>query len=102
MSDDRKTFLWPLIVALLIALPVLYVAAFGPACWLADRDALPYHIVYRGYLPLAKLMANVCPDQVCDSITNYGRWAGSDFRPLAEVLIGHERICVARRNSAKQ
>jgi hypothetical protein len=30
MSDKRKA-LWPWIVALLIGLPVLYVASFGPA-----------------------------------------------------------------------
>jgi hypothetical protein len=32
--SDRKTPLWPWIVALLIGLPVMYVASFGPACWL--------------------------------------------------------------------
>ncbi len=33
MSDDRKRHRWAWIVALLIELPVLYVASFGPACW---------------------------------------------------------------------
>jgi hypothetical protein len=32
MSEQRKP-LWPWIVALLIGVPVLYVASFGPACW---------------------------------------------------------------------
>ncbi len=39
MSDDRKKPLWPWIVTLLIGLPVLYVALFGPACWLATSWA---------------------------------------------------------------
>src|SRR5262245_56952687 len=37
MSDDRKKALWPSIMALLIGLPVLYVASFGPACWYASH-----------------------------------------------------------------
>jgi hypothetical protein len=36
MDDDRKKPLWPWIAALLIGLPVLYVASFGPACWLTS------------------------------------------------------------------
>jgi hypothetical protein len=35
MTDDRKKPIWPWIVSLLIGLPVLYVASFGPACWIA-------------------------------------------------------------------
>ena len=34
---DRKQPLWPWIVALLIGLPVLYVASFGPACWIVSH-----------------------------------------------------------------
>ncbi len=34
MSADRKKAVWPLIVALLIGLSVLYVASIGPAEWL--------------------------------------------------------------------
>lgn len=34
MSEERKNPVWPWIAALLIGLPVLYVASFGPACWL--------------------------------------------------------------------
>jgi hypothetical protein len=41
MSDDRKRLLWPWIAALLIALPVLYVASFGPACWWLSTDEIP-------------------------------------------------------------
>jgi hypothetical protein len=38
MSDDRKKHLWPWIAGLLIGLPVLNVASFGPACWIANRS----------------------------------------------------------------
>ena len=37
MSEERKKPVWPWIVALLIGLPVLYVASFGPACWISSR-----------------------------------------------------------------
>ena len=40
MTDDRKKPLWPWTVALLIGLPVLYVATFGPACWLTHRGVV--------------------------------------------------------------
>ncbi|MGE5194175.1 MAG: hypothetical protein ACM3U2_16890 [Deltaproteobacteria bacterium] len=49
MNDDRRNPVWPWIAALLIGLPVLYVESFGPACWLADRDALSFRTVVRGY-----------------------------------------------------
>jgi len=55
MSDERKP-LWPWIVALLIGLPVLYVASFGPACWItshADSGKSLIPVVYR---PLLRLM----------------------------------------------
>ena len=53
MSDDHKKPVWPWIVALLIGLPVLYVASFGPACWLVERRILPPRatgIVFRPLL----------------------------------------------------
>src|SRR5262245_17837171 len=34
MSDDRKTPLWPWIVALVIGLPVMYAALSGPLSWM--------------------------------------------------------------------
>ncbi len=49
MSDERKRPIWPWIVALLIGLPMLYVASFGPACWLADRDVVDFTSVLRAY-----------------------------------------------------
>jgi len=39
--DSRSRPLWPILTVALIGLPVLYVASFGPACWLASRGWLP-------------------------------------------------------------
>jgi hypothetical protein len=65
MSDDRKP-IWPWVVALLIALPVLYVASFGPAQhvrfrlhdveWVRESER-------QAYLPLHKaFIENKLPD----------------------------------------
>lgn len=35
MCEPQKKNVWPSTVTVLIGLPVLYVALFGPACWLA-------------------------------------------------------------------
>jgi len=43
MSDERKP-VWPWIVALLIGLPVMYVASFGPACWFAATTGVGYRV----------------------------------------------------------
>ena len=51
MSDDRKP-VWPWIVVLLIGLPVLYVALFGPACWLVERGILPLRAMGIVFRPL--------------------------------------------------
>src|SRR5579864_4330757 len=47
MSEERKTCLWPWMVALLVGLPVLYVASFGAACRCASghTDELGLHTV---------------------------------------------------------
>ena len=63
MSDDRKKPLWPWIVALLIGLPVLYVASFGPACWICqsgeDHREVGHHSLSADYLAVEKRPATV-------------------------------------------
>ena len=39
MTERKKRAVWPWAVALLIGLPVLYMASFGPACWLTAQPA---------------------------------------------------------------
>ena len=56
MSDDRKKPLWPWIVALLIGLPVLYVASFGPACWITSRADRGKRLLPVAYWQILKLM----------------------------------------------
>ncbi len=53
MSDERKkTGVWPWIVALLIGLPVLYVASLGPACWITSRASAGARLLPIIYAPI--------------------------------------------------
>jgi hypothetical protein len=60
MSEQRKkSSIWPSVVALLIGLPVLYVASFGPMCWLTARDRLdtsPVHPAMLIYIPFGMIL----------------------------------------------
>jgi hypothetical protein len=64
MSEERKP-VWPWIVGVLIGLPVLYVASFGPACWACSRfdsdESLnwnAWHFLETCYLPF--VCASTC------------------------------------------
>ena len=59
MSDERNKALGQWTAALLIGMPVLYVASFGPACWYWSRhhEERPGHmrsseLFERAYLPI--------------------------------------------------
>jgi len=39
--DTEQNPIWPWILALLIGLSAVYVASFGPACWILDQAYLP-------------------------------------------------------------
>src|SRR5262245_34290699 len=82
MSKERKP-LWPWIVILLIGLPVLYVASFGPVCWLAERHLIPTSSV-EVCRPLARLAAR-CPDSVMSAYMAYVRFCTPES---AEVSFG--------------
>ncbi len=51
MNDDRRP-LWPWIMALLIGLPVVYVASFGPACWLTASGHVEKSTLQQLYRPI--------------------------------------------------
>jgi hypothetical protein len=58
MSEERKPIVWPWIAGAVL-LPVLYVASFGPACWLASSQAwMPRKAVATCYQPLIRSCAN--------------------------------------------
>jgi hypothetical protein len=56
MSEERKSrSVWPWIIALLVGMPVLYVASFGPACLFVDRDMLPMSNLKMVFSPCVEL-----------------------------------------------
>jgi len=96
MSEEPKA-VWAWAVALLIGIPLLYVASFGPACWLADREIIPSVEFYR---PLAQIVAK-SPGPVRDAYCWYAG-CGPDMRETAGyAMIAQEwkkiRVAVASR-----
>lgn len=74
MSEERNPIgLW--IVALLIALPAMYVASFGPACWLDSRQMLP-SAIESAYIPLRQI-AHDGPEPL-RSVLNWYACIGSE------------------------
>jgi hypothetical protein len=79
MSDERKSLLWPWIVAVCIGVPLLYVASFGPACWITSRWNLPGRwlvVVYRPMTAVIELRSGI----LCDAVKSYSfLWASKDW-----------------------
>jgi hypothetical protein len=69
MSDEHRS-VWPWVIALLIGLPMLYIASFGPACWLADHKVVSAGGVFRVFRPLIWITAR-CPGRVSDAFIAY-------------------------------
>ena len=47
---------WTLVA--IVGLPVLYVASFGPACWIVSRNNLNGNWLFIAYRPLVWIMEN--------------------------------------------
>lgn len=81
--DSRQKHNWPFwFAAGTIALPVLYVASFGPACWLGDRQLLPVRLAKSIYRPLALVvMADECGEALHEWLYDYGLLGRPAFPP---------------------
>ena len=76
MNEDRKPHVWPWIVALMIGLPVLYVASFGPACWIAGRNVELCETVEWIYSPVLEVAAEDA-GVACNGLWIWARlWGG--------------------------
>ena len=69
-----KALRWVVVVLLM---PVLYVASFGPACWTVARLRLPAGIINYGYGPLLASLDYVS-GPVRRSILRYGEFGAKD------------------------
>jgi hypothetical protein len=89
MSEEREKPVWPWLVAVLIWLPVLYVASFGPACWLVDRDWSYASTTASVYWPVVRL-AYSGPDWIKRPIqwwTSVGTEDGISEQPFVIDLL---------------
>jgi hypothetical protein len=75
MTFQRKkpgVAFWATVAVVMVL--VLYVASFGPACWLAERNVIPESIPRITYRPLATFLVRCCPRRVVQEMAAYGRW----------------------------
>jgi len=77
MSEERKRPVWPWVAFLLIGLPVLYVASFGPACWAMDCTRQGHRVVAAVYRPLLWLAVSG-PSALSIAIFRYARLYADD------------------------
>ena len=64
-------------LALVVGLPIFYVASFGPACWLADHELLPFDPVESAFSPIVKLAMDE-PDLFRPAILWYASICGGE------------------------
>jgi len=76
MSEERKPVL-PWIAALLVAMPVLHVASFGPACWITSRTGFYSARLPRIYRPIIWVRDNG-PEFLGDGFDRYSRFGAAD------------------------
>jgi hypothetical protein len=81
MSEERRP-LWPSIAALLIGLPVLYVASFGPACRAHKQHIISGRATWIIYRPMFWMSFNG-PPRVAELIRSYAKFC--EFNPGASI-----------------
>jgi hypothetical protein len=75
MNEERKP-LWPWIIVALFGLPALYVASFGPACWLTTKDYSRRNedLLRTAYWPLVRGLS-ICPRPIQPAVhRTIDRW----------------------------
>lgn len=73
MTDQPKRNLWPL-VAVLVLLPVLYLASLGPVWWLWGHGFVGDEAA--GYFMPADVFCRYAPARVGDWLRTYIKWFG--------------------------
>src|SRR5215469_3946082 len=61
MSETSKkpgVACWATVMLVAVLAPILYVASFGPACWLFDRGLVPISLLHRAYFPAMRMSAD--------------------------------------------
>lgn len=66
-------------LGLVIGLPVLYVASFGPACWLTDWGLITGNSAGSIYRPLLAIAVLTRSDQISNAALWYGKLASPEY-----------------------
>ena len=70
-------------LATVVSLPVLYVASFGPACWLVDRELLPSDPIELAFRPIVRFLMNGENPVVRRTIVGYASICGGEDTALS-------------------
>jgi hypothetical protein len=86
MTDRKKPgwAFWAVVV--LVALPVLYVASFGPACWLARDHLISDDVAVDTYRPLIHV-ANCGPSRIRRVVATYSGGRGNSDLGCWETML---------------
>jgi hypothetical protein len=92
MAIANRCRLWPVVTSALVGLPVLYVASFGPVCWLINRQNTTARYVAKVYWPLGRI-ATYSDHPVNRPLRWYAglfaeKWRGSRRTDLIFVPVG--------------
>lgn len=78
-------------LALVVGLPLLYVASFGPACWLADRGLIAREIPLLVYDPLSSFLAAFDAEWLRSAMMELGEWGSGHLefprQPTARLIV---------------
>lgn len=86
MTNQRRPF-WPLLIAVLVGLPVLYVASFGPACWILSRLGNGKGVAAVVYGPLLPEIVALGPRELSHrTMLRYGELFEGDI-PIAWSIL---------------
>ncbi|MFN0056514.1 MAG: hypothetical protein ACKV0T_30575 [Planctomycetales bacterium] len=93
-------------VAVLVAVPMLYVLSFGPACWLEDRTGWPsQHALTTVYSPIVSALLNQIPPipliRALDWYASAGAVRGDRLTALLKTSITEDINREAERRGLK-
>jgi hypothetical protein len=75
--DKERNPVWPWIATVLIGLPMLYVASFGPACWITSHLGRDDSTVETAYLPIFWAW-DFLPKPIQSGLRSYGTLGAAD------------------------
>jgi hypothetical protein len=84
MDEKRHWLLW---TAAALMLPVLYVASFGPVCWMIQdsKSGITFDVTADIYRPLIRV-ANLAPDPIRDVVAEFSGMGRFRYPTMLDLL----------------